>query len=47
MPGKLRFVGIIALVCLGALAQQRDESQEVLKIDTAVGDVSRYCQRPQ
>ena len=36
MPGKLRFVGIIALVCLGALAQQRDESQEVLKIDTAV-----------
>lgn len=36
MATKLRFAGIIALLCLSALAQQRDESQETLKIDTSL-----------
>lgn len=36
MATKLRFAIICALLCFGVLAQQRDEQQEVLKIDTAL-----------
>lgn len=36
MTTKIRFVGIITILCLGVLAQQRDTPQEVLKIDTAL-----------
>ena len=36
MTTKIRFVGIITLLCLGVLAQQRDTQQETLRIDTSL-----------
>lgn len=36
MASKFSIVIILALLCLGLFAQQRDEAQEVLKIDTAL-----------
>jgi von Willebrand factor type A domain len=36
MTTKLRFAAIISVLCLSVFAQQKEESQEVLKIDTAL-----------